>query len=105
MRLWSLCSVCAVACQIGLAQRPDESAMKARLDQVARSYTEKHAFTGTVLVAEGDRVLLNQGYGMADIEWGIPNVPDAKFRVASLTKQFTATLVLLLQQDGKLKID
>ena len=77
-----------VLSQIGL-RRSDESAMKSRLDQVVRSYTEKHAFTGTVLIAEGDRVLLNQGYGMADIEWGIPNVPDAKFRVGSVTKQFT----------------
>jgi CubicO group peptidase (beta-lactamase class C family) len=38
------------------------------------------------------------------VEWKIPNEPDAKFRLGSLTKQFTATLVLLLQQDGKLKI-
>jgi len=42
---------------------------------------------------------------MASLEWGIPNAPDVKFRLGSLTKQFTATLVLLLQQDGRLKID
>ncbi len=59
---------------------------------------------GTVLVAEGDQLLLNKGYGMAELEWNIPNEPDVKFRLGSLTKQFTATLVLLLQQDGKLNI-
>jgi CubicO group peptidase (beta-lactamase class C family) len=79
--------------------------MKARLDQVASSYTPKNAFMGAVLVVDGDRVLLDKGYGMADLEWGNANAPDVKFRLGSLTKQFTATLVLLLEQDGKLKID
>ena len=60
---------------------------------------------GTVLVVDGDRVLLDKGYGMADLEWSNLNVPEVKFRLGSLTKQFTATLILLLQQDGKLKIE
>ena len=42
---------------------------------------------------------------MADLEWNIPTVPEVKFRLGSLTKQFTATLILLLQQDGKLHIE
>ena len=104
----------AILCGIGVfsligiaawAQAPDESAMKARLDQVANSYTPGNAFMGTVLVVDGDRVLLDKGYGMADLEWSIPNAPDVKFRLGSVTKQFTATLVLLLQQDGKLNIN
>jgi CubicO group peptidase (beta-lactamase class C family) len=83
----------------------DDAALRARLDQVANSYTAGNAFMGAVLVVDGDRVLLDKGYGMADLEWGNANAPDVKFRLGSLTKQFTATLVLLLQQDGKLKID
>jgi CubicO group peptidase (beta-lactamase class C family) len=59
---------------------------------------------GTVLVAEGDHTLLEKGYGMADLERKIPDAPDTQFRVGSVTKQFTATLILLLQQDGKLQI-
>lgn len=90
---------------MGMAQSQDEAAMKARLEQVASPYTTGNAFMGTVLVVEGDRVLLDKGYGMADLEWGNANAPDVKFRLGSLTKQFTAALVLLLQQDGKLNID
>ena len=60
---------------------------------------------GTVLVVDRDKILLNKGYGQADVEWAIPNAPDVEFRLGSLTKQFTATLVLLLQQDCKLNID
>jgi CubicO group peptidase (beta-lactamase class C family) len=105
----TIATVCACVCVLGsvagAAQAPDEAAVKARLDQVASSYTHDNAFMGTVLVVDGDRVLLDKGYGMADLEWKIPNVPDAKFRLGSLTKQFTATLVLLLQQDGKLNIN
>lgn len=97
--------VCALGCAVGVAQSTDETAVKARLEQVAQSYTTGNAFMGTVLVVEDDKVLLDKGYGMADLEWGIANIPEAKFRLGSLTKQFTATLVLLLQQDGKLNIN
>ena len=76
----------------------------ARLDAVANAYTPDDAFMGVVLVARGDDILLNRGYGKADLEWGIPNAPDVKFRLGSLTKQFTAALVLLLQEDGRLKL-
>ena len=77
----------------------------ARMNAVVESYATNNDFMGTALVVEGDTVLLNKGYGMADVEWKVPNVPEAKFRLGSLTKQFTASLVLLLQQDGKLRIE
>lgn len=77
----------------------------ARMEQVVNAYTKDNGFMGTVLVVDGDTVLLNKGYGMAVEEWNIPNAPDVKFRLGSLTKQFTASLVLLLEQDGKLRIE
>ena len=97
---------CLLGCARVCAEAPkDDAALKARLEQIASSYTPKNAFMGTVLVVEGDRVLLDKGYGMASLEWQVPNVPEAKFRLGSLTKQFTATLILLLQQDGKLNVN
>jgi CubicO group peptidase (beta-lactamase class C family) len=95
----------AMACEFGVAQTFDEAAMKGRLDQVASSYSGKNKFMGTVLVAGRDRILLNKGYGMANLEWQIPNAPDVKFRLGSMTKQFTAALILLLQEQGKLNIE
>ena len=97
--------VCTFGCIAAVAHSPDEAAVRARLDQVASSYTAGNSFMGAVLVVDGDRVLLDKGYGMADREWGNSNDPHVKFRLGSLTKQFTATLVLLLQQDGELKVD
>jgi CubicO group peptidase (beta-lactamase class C family) len=88
-----------------MAQNPGDAQVRARLEQVANSYTANNAFMGTVLVADGDRALLDKGYGMAVLEWNIPNTPETKFRLGSLTKQFTAALILLMQQDGKLNIN
>lgn len=76
-----------------------------RMQQVIQSYVDNKTFMGTVLVVKDGKTLINQGYGSADLEWNIPNTPTAKFRLGSITKQFTATSILLLEARGKLKID
>jgi CubicO group peptidase (beta-lactamase class C family) len=76
-----------------------------RMDQVVQSYVSNKTFMGSVLVARGNEVLLSKGYGSANLEWNIPNSPDTKFRLGSLTKQFTAGSILLLEERGKLKTD
>jgi CubicO group peptidase (beta-lactamase class C family) len=87
------------------AQRVSEASLRERLEQIANSYTADNTFMGSVLVARDNEILFNKGYGKANLEQNIPNDPDTKFRIGSLTKQFTAALVLLLQQDGKLRIE
>lgn len=74
-----------------------------RWEQIIESHVANHGFMGTVLVAKGDQVLLDKGYGSADLEWSIPNSPTVKFRLGSVTKQFTAACVLLLEERGKWK--
>jgi CubicO group peptidase (beta-lactamase class C family) len=74
----------------------------ARMEQVIQSHKD---FMGTVLVARGSEVLLSKGYGSADLEWAIPNTPSVKFRLGSVTKQFTAASILLLEERGKLNIN
>lgn len=75
------------------------------MDQIVQSYATEKKFMGTALVARGGQVLFSRGYGFADLEWNIPNVPDAKFRLGSVTKQFTAACILLLEERGKLSVD
>ena len=77
----------------------------ARMDQVVQSYISQKTFMGSVLVARGDQVLFSKGYGSANLEWNIPNAPSTKFRLGSITKQFTAACILLLEERGKLKTD
>jgi CubicO group peptidase (beta-lactamase class C family) len=62
-------------------------------------------FNGSVLVAKGGAILFAKGYGLANAEYDIPNSPDTKFRLGSITKQFTATAILILQDQGKLKVE
>jgi CubicO group peptidase (beta-lactamase class C family) len=76
-----------------------------RMDQVVQPYVADKKFMGSVLVARGGEVLLSKGYGSANLEWNIPNSPATKFRLGSITKQFTAASVLLLEERGKLKTD
>ena len=77
----------------------------ARMDQVVESYVANKTFMGSVLVARGHEILLSKGYGSANLEWNIPNSPDTRFRLGSVTKQFTAASILLLEERGKLKTD
>lgn len=77
----------------------------ARMDQVVRASSDADAFSGAVLVARDGRILLDQGYGLANREWNIPNDGDTKFRLGSLTKQFTAVAIMLLNQQGKVDLD
>jgi CubicO group peptidase (beta-lactamase class C family) len=77
----------------------------ARMDQVAQSFLAGKRFMGSVLVARGSGVLLSKGYGSANLEWNIPNSPSTKFRLGSVTKQFTAASILLLEERGKLRIE
>ncbi|MFI4942159.1 MAG: serine hydrolase domain-containing protein, partial [Burkholderiales bacterium] len=68
----------------------------AAIESLLKRYQDVGAFNGTALVAENGKVIFKKGYGLADFEWKIPNTPDTKFRLGSITKQFTATLILQL---------
>jgi CubicO group peptidase (beta-lactamase class C family) len=63
-----------------------------------------HRFSGSVLVARDGEVLFSRGYSMADWAHQVPNTPHTKFRVASINKQFTAMAILLLQEQGTLRV-
>jgi len=58
-----------------------------------------------VIVVRKAEVLLRKGYGLADLEFRIPIEPDMVFRLGSVTKQFTATAILMLEEQGKLSVD
>src|SRR6478735_6848135 len=87
-----------------LAQDKVPNASVARMEQIIQASVPKQ-FMGTVLVAQDGKVLLDKGYGFANLEWEVPNTPTTKFRLGSITKQFTAASILLLEERGKLKIE
>ena len=101
---WSLRLL--LACAFGFlaavchAQAPAE-----RMQQVVQPYVDSQVFMGSVLVAQHGKVLFSKSYGYADLEWNVPNSPTTRFQIASVTKQFTAASILLLEDRGKLKTD
>lgn len=85
---------------------PDEEALIARIDVLAaHALSEPGAAGLSVAVARGDRVILSKGYGKADLENGVPATEASVFRIASVTKQFTAAAVMRLAEQGKLALD
>ncbi len=76
-----------------------------KLDQLISTYAQYGQFNGSVMVSEKGVIIYKKGFGLANMEWGIPNQPDTKFRLASVTKQFTAMLIVQLASENKLKLD
>jgi len=87
------------ACALAQEAAPITSKLEEYLSAAA-----KQGFTGSALVAKDGKVVFSKGYGMANAEWDIPNTPQTKFRLGSITKQFTAASILLLQERGKLGV-
>jgi CubicO group peptidase (beta-lactamase class C family) len=81
----------------------DAAPITSKLDEYMNA-AAKQGFTGSALVARDGKVIFSKGYGMANAEWDIPNTPQTKFRLGSVTKQFTAASILLLQERGKLAV-
>lgn len=77
----------------------------AKIDELMKVYNSYQQFNGAALVAENGKVIFKKGYGMANMEWNIPIETDTKFRLGSITKQFTSMLVLQLVQEGKIKLE
>ena len=75
------------------------------MEQIVQDAVKENHFMGTVLVDRDGKAILDKGYGSANLEWNIPNAPDTRFRLGSITKQFTAASILLLEERGKLKVE
>src|ERR1700747_3332494 len=88
---------------LGYASKTPEKA--AAIDKLVSQYAECCSFNGTVLVAEHNQVIFKKGYGFANREWDIPNAPDVKFRLGSITKQFTSMLIMQQVANGSIKLD
>ena len=87
-----------------VADSPLSKALDQHIAQFGKVRGESHRFSGHVFIVRGDDVLYDRGFGAADRKSGAPNTPDTSFRIGSVTKQFTATAIYLLEKQGKLKL-
>ena len=83
------------------AQHPRDRAV----DALMAGYAAPDGPGASVLVVHDRRVVLARGYGLAEVEARTPVRPESNFRLASLSKQFTATAVMLLEAEGRLRYD
>jgi CubicO group peptidase (beta-lactamase class C family) len=95
-------ALCALACAGWLTLRPDETLRVA--DKYMRAQTIASNFSGAVLIAQHGQVVFAGGYGDADIERRVRNDTRTRFRIGSVTKPFTAILILKLQEEGVLAV-
>lgn len=82
----------------------DDGHLNARVDEYLNAKVKAGQFSGSILIARDGRVIVSTGYGMANMELGVANTPQTKFRIGSLTKQFTAVAIMMLQERGKLSV-
>lgn len=76
-----------------------------KMDAIFSPFNSKDAPGAAVMVLDHGRVVSERGYGLADLKTRAPITPLTDFRLASVTKQFTAASILLLVHDGKLSLD
>jgi len=100
-RLW-LCIAIVLLISSNVIVAQDHAAKIQEVLALAHKYRQ---FNGSALVAENGKVVYKGAFGAANMEWNIPNTPDTKFRLGSITKQFTATIVMQLVEQGKIKLD
>lgn len=98
-----LTPICFTSCD----QKQNETANTVILISPINDYLtacESNGFSGAVLVAKGDSIILNKGYGLANKEKSFANTPKTVFDICSVTKQFTGTAILKLAEDEKLEL-
>ena len=79
---------------------PSNSDISPKVDTYMQALVDLDRFSGSILIARAGDVLVSKGYNLANREHGVPNTSQTKFRLGSVTKQFTAMAILILQQRG-----
>ncbi|MBN2346436.1 MAG: serine hydrolase [Candidatus Aminicenantes bacterium] len=82
----------------------DEAQLAKEIDAVMSQIYKPGEPGATVIVRRGGKTLFRKGYGLANLELGVPIEPDMAFRLGSITKQFTAVAVLMLAERGQLSL-
>ncbi len=87
-----------------IVQAIHDEQIAARIDRMLRHKMKQEGFSGSVLIAHNGHTILSKGYGMASWSRRQTNTPRTRFYLGSMTKQFTAMAILILQQRGKLRV-
>lgn len=105
-RAAALVAICALLASSPSAQSaaPTTPEIRTKVEEYINAAVRVNGFSGSILVAKNGQPVVSKGYGMANIELAVPNTPQTVFRLGSITKQFTAMAIVILQERGKLRV-
>ena len=90
----------------GSAASSSEVALEQRVDEYLQGEMKMDSVPGlSIMIMRDGKVLLARGYGFAQLETRLPAKPETVFELGSMTKQFTATAVMMLVEQGRIKLD
>jgi len=96
--------VALIAATAGSFAAGANAAHGTNLDSFVAAFAERGPINGAVLVAQGDKILLARAFGYANMSFRVPNAVDTRYEVASITKTFTALIVLRLAEEGRIDL-
>ncbi|HKF46134.1 MAG TPA: serine hydrolase domain-containing protein [Terracidiphilus sp.] len=108
LRVFAALAFCASVIAALPAQTVDtiDPALKARIDRIAAGVMQQRGVpSASVAVVQGGKLVYAHAYGLAHIAPDEPATPDMRYSIGSISKQFTAAAILILQEQGKLKLD
>ena len=103
--IFLFCSFSTLAMKSEITLTPEQEQKAAKIDSLLKFYHEQGIFNGTVLVAEAGKVIYQKGFGYANMDTKERLTPKSVFRLASVSKQFTAMCIMKLKEQGKLNYD
>lgn len=103
--LIAILALSVASLRAGPRSGPMDSGRAAKIDAIFSEYDKPSSPGCAVAVYDGDSIAFKKAYGMANLDHDVRLTPSSIFHVASVSKQFTGTAILLLAQDGKLTID
>jgi CubicO group peptidase (beta-lactamase class C family) len=75
------------------------------IEKYIDTYVKNHNFDGTILTAQSDKITFQHSFGIANRPFNVPVTNETKFKIASVTKAFTAVLILQLYEQGKIDLN
>jgi len=107
MRLLRACLLiaCLLVPRLSVTQETNSATLASRIDKIMQTRHGSGEFNGTVLVARRGKIVYAHAFGLANREWNVATDLQTKFEIGSMTKQFTAMLVLQFVNEGKLRLD
>lgn len=100
----SILVLLTTSCESKQDERVETTTKVDKINEIVSLYADYEGFNGAVLVSHKGEVIYKKGFGLANMEWDVPNQVDTKFQIASVTKQFTAMLIMQLVAANKLDL-